>query len=75
MLYILVFQNSSPQVILIGLLIFWHRSQPDVGHLSTILTAMSELLTLHVSNGKLPQHQTNIFIIWNRIANLQPNAA
>lgn len=57
-----------------GLLITWQQSQPDVAHLNIVLIALSELLTLHVSNGKLPLHQTTIFIIWNHIVNLQPNA-
>lgn len=57
-----------------GLLITWQPSQPDVAHLNIVLIALSELLTLHVSNGKLPLHQPTIFIIWNHIVNLQPNA-
>lgn len=68
-----VFQSSTLQVILMEFLITWHESQSDVAHLNPVLIAVSELLTLHVSNGKLPLHQTNIFIIWNHIVNLQPN--
>jgi len=73
-LYVLFYQSRSLQVILMGLLITWQPSQPDVAHLNIVLTALSELLTLHVSNGKLPLHHTTIFITWNHIVNLQPNA-
>lgn len=67
-------QHRSLQVVLMGLLISWQPSQPDVALLNIVLTALSEVLTWHVSNGKLPLHPATIFIIWNHIVNLQPNA-
>lgn len=67
-------QHRSLQVVLMGLLISWQPSQPDVALLNIVLTALSELLTWRVSNGKLPLHPATIFITRNHIVNLQPNA-
>lgn len=72
--YVPFSQHRSLQVVLMGLLISWQPSQPDAALLNIVLTALSELLTWHVSNRKLPLHPATIFITWNHIVNLQPNA-